>query len=134
MPNKAYAEEWLSLAKRNLNTAKLLFKENHYTDIIAIEIQQTIEKSFKAIYAFYGAEIPRTHVLQALFNFVMSKIQLSVEIDDIIIISDYYETDRYPGPKYFIPETDEIAKNLLLAENLFNDISEHITDLKELPS
>ena len=49
MPNQTYALEWLNLAKRNLDTARLLIRENHYTDSIAIEIQQTIEKSFKAV-------------------------------------------------------------------------------------
>ena len=70
MPNQTYALEWLNLAKRNLDTARLLIRENHYTDSIAIEIQQTIEKSFKAVYAYYGINIPRTHALSILFNFV----------------------------------------------------------------
>jgi hypothetical protein len=39
MPNKLYAIEWLGLAGKNLETADLLFKENHYTDVIGIEIQ-----------------------------------------------------------------------------------------------
>lgn len=37
MPNQTYALEWLNLAKRNLDTARLLIRENHYTDSIAIE-------------------------------------------------------------------------------------------------
>jgi HEPN domain-containing protein len=36
MPNRTYALEWLNLAKRNLDTARLLIRENHYTDSIAI--------------------------------------------------------------------------------------------------
>ena len=31
MPNQTYALEWLNLAKRNLDTARLLIRENHYT-------------------------------------------------------------------------------------------------------
>ncbi len=61
MPNQAYALEWLSLAKKNLDTARLLIRENHYTDSIALEIHQTIEKSFKAVFAYHGVTIPRTH-------------------------------------------------------------------------
>ncbi|WP_297087915.1 hypothetical protein [uncultured Draconibacterium sp.] len=40
MPNTTYALEWLRFARKNLETAKLLICEHHYTDSIAIEIQQ----------------------------------------------------------------------------------------------
>jgi HEPN domain-containing protein len=49
MPNRSYALEWLEMARRNLETAQLLFDVNHYTDVIAVDIQQTIEKTFKAL-------------------------------------------------------------------------------------
>jgi len=32
MPNQTYALEWLNLAKRNMDTARLLICEYHYTD------------------------------------------------------------------------------------------------------
>ena len=127
MPNQTYAIEWLNLAKRNLDTARLLLRENHYTDSIAIEIQQTIEKSFKAVYAYYGINIPRTHALTILFNFVNEKIPLDVtDIEVIITISDYYETDRYPGPRYVVPSRDEVEHFFLFAEQLYSKIEEFI--------
>ncbi len=49
MPNRSYALEWLEMARRNLETAQLLFDVNLYTDVIAVDIQQTIEKTFKAL-------------------------------------------------------------------------------------
>lgn len=127
MPNQTYALEWLDLANRNLQTARLLIREKHYTDIIALEIQQTIEKTFKSIYAYYGVSIPKTHSLMILFNFVNEKIKIEdVDIEVIIIISDYYETDRYPGPKYVIPSRDEVEHFFHFAEQLFSKIEEHI--------
>lgn len=127
MPNQTYALEWLNLAKRNLDTARLLIRENHYTDSIAIEIQQTIEKSFKSVYAYYGINIPRTHALTILFNFVAGKIQLDVtDIEVIITISDYYETDRYPGPRYVVPSREEVETFFIVAEQLYSKIEEHI--------
>jgi HEPN domain-containing protein len=127
MPNQTYALEWLNLSKRNLDTARLLLREHHYTDSIALEIQQTIEKSFKAVYAFYGINIPRTHSLTLLFNFVSEKIPLDItDIEVIIIISDYYETDRYPGPRYVIPSREEVEYFFLFAEQLFRKIEEFI--------
>ncbi len=127
MPNKPYAIEWLEISKRNLDTAILLFSHNHYTDVIAIDIHQTLEKAFKAVYAYYGISIPRTHALLPLFEFVKTKIEISeVNIDDILIISDYYETDRYPGPKYFSPSNEETNVNLDVAKRIFNAVERHI--------
>lgn len=127
MPNQTYALEWLNLAKRNLDTARLLLRENHYTDSIAIEIQQTIEKSFKAVYAYYGINIPRTHALTILFNFVNEKIPLDgTDIEVIITISDYYETDRYPGPRYVVPSRDEVENFFIVAQQLYSKIEEFI--------
>jgi HEPN domain-containing protein len=66
MPNKTYAFEWIELANKNLETARLLLRENHFTDSIAIEIQQTLEKVFKSVMAYHNRSIPRTHNLITL--------------------------------------------------------------------
>ena len=127
MPNKTYALEWLNISKRHLETAILLYSHNHYTDVIAIDINQVLEKAFKAVYAYYGISIPRTHALLPLFEFAATKIELiGVSIDDILIISDYYETDRYPGPKYFSPSNEETNRNIDLATRIFNAVERHI--------
>lgn len=127
MPNKSYAAEWVELSKHNLETAVMLFDHHHYTDVIAIDLHQSIEKAFKAVYAYYGIIIPRTHTLGALYEFVSTKIEISeVTIDDLLVISDYYESERYPGPKYFSPSNEEIAKHLRIASNIFTAIERHI--------
>ena len=119
MPNLAYSLEWNNLASRHLETAAVLLRENHYTDSIAIEIHQALEKSFKSVYAYLGVAIPRTHSLTILFGFVQENIDLrNIDIDEIITISDYYETDRYPGPKYIVPTRTEVDSHFQLAEQL----------------
>lgn len=52
MANKQYALEWLELAKHNLEAAEVLYDSKHYTDVIAIELHQAIEKTIKAVYAY----------------------------------------------------------------------------------
>lgn len=127
MPNKTYAGEWLDIAKRNVETARLLFDVKHYNDVIAIDIHQTIEKSLKAMYAYNGVNVPRSHSLLTLFEYVGQYIDMSdIGRTAIIEISDYYQSDRYPGPKYFIPENDEIERNLQVALSIFNRIQRHI--------
>ena len=111
MRNPKLANEWLEFAEKNLETAQLLNNENHYTDVIAIDIQQAVEKALKAIYVFNGEKIPRTHALEILYSYASDWIDFEgVEIKDLIKISDYYQTERYPGPKYFMPERTEISE------------------------
>ncbi len=128
MPNKTYATEWLDFAGRNLETAIILLKQDHYTDIIAIEIHQTLEKTFKAILAFNGTRIPKTHDLLVLFELSAKHIDIPEElIDDLLIVNDYYEAERYPGPKYTIPGKDEIENNLTVAKSLYEKVKKYIS-------
>lgn len=127
MPNQKIASEWVSFAERSFDTASLLNRENHFTDVIAIDIQQAIEKALKAVYAFHGEKIPRTHSLEILFSYVSQWINLA-DIDNlcIVIISDYYQTERYPGPKYSMPDREEINNSLNVARIILNGVKKYI--------
>jgi len=128
MPNKKLASEWVEFAVRDLETAILLDRENHYTDVIAVDIQQAIEKALKAIYAFNGEKIPRAHSLDVLFNYVSGYINWKdIEIKDLIMVNDYYQTERYPGPRYFMPDRDEIKQAIYLAKAILDQVKRHIT-------
>jgi len=135
MPNRTYALEWHELAHRNLETARVLIREKHFTDSIALEIHQALEKSFKAIYAYHGISIPRTHSLPLLFSFVQEKTGISDTISgDLIIISDYYESEGYPGPRYFVPDREEVEKYFDFAEEILNTVFNYLHREKEVES
>jgi uncharacterized protein len=77
--------------------------------VIAIDIQQAVEKALKSVYAYNGDKIPRTHSLEILYNYAENFVTLNdISKKDLLIISDYYQSERYPGPKYFMPERNEI--------------------------
>lgn len=131
MPNRTYAIEWYGLAHRNLETARVLIREKHFTDSIALEIHQALEKSFKAIYAYHSISIPRTHSLPLLFKLVQEKAGITEAIlDDLITISDYYESERYPGPRYFVPDREEVEKYFDFAEEILNTIFNYLNGEK----
>lgn len=132
MSNKTYAGEWLTLAERNLETARLLIRENHFTDIIAIELQQVLEKSFKAVFALEGEKIPRTHSLLLLYDFVVDHFEIDcLNVEDLVTISDYYESERYPGPKYYLPSIVEVSDYLEMIEKVFLTISDYVRNFKD---
>ncbi len=129
MPNFQYALEWLNFARKHLETAKLLLREDHYTDIIAIELHQTLEKSLKAILAFNTVRIIRTHNLMELHKKCSQFLDTSlVDPGSLVEINDYYESERYPGPKYTLPEITEIEKNLAICERVYKYIANYIQE------
>lgn len=48
MPNLEHAKEWINSADKSLETEILLNRENQWTDVIAVDIQQAVEKSLKS--------------------------------------------------------------------------------------
>jgi HEPN domain-containing protein len=102
MSNRSIAEEWISMAKKNLETAELLLNVHHYTDVIAIEIHQTIEKSVKALFAFNGTPVPRIHYIPKLMDYAANFVDIS-DIDEkaLFIINDYYIKCQISRSKIF---------------------------------
>ena len=48
------------------------------------------------------------------------------DTDSIVEINDYYESERYPGPKYALPEVIEIEKNLEICDQVYTYIANYI--------
>jgi HEPN domain-containing protein len=123
MANKTYAKEWLEFAKKNLETAKLLFDVNHYEDIIGVEIQQSLEKVLKSLMAYENIKIPKDHDLVKLYYEVDSILEVNEnEIVFLRIATDYYKEDRYPNPNYSLPPREEIKVVLDFAQDTFDKI------------
>jgi HEPN domain-containing protein len=124
MPNKAYALEWLTFAKKNLNTAILLSDVNHYTDIIGVEIQQSLEKLLQAVAANENIKIPKEHDLVKIYLIIESSF-IELEEDEVVLLkiaTNYYKEDRYPNPNYSLPTREEIQEVLEFTKNLFEEI------------
>ena len=123
MPNKPYANEWLIFSLKNLQTAELLWKANHYEDIIGVELQQALEKMLKAIFANNNAQIPKVHDLLKLYYTIEDTVDLSdEEIVLLRIATDYYKEDRYPNPNYALPPREEIETILDFVQELFDRV------------
>jgi len=119
MPNETYAREWIDFAYRNLLTAIRLNEVDHFTDIIVIELQQTIEKLLKALLAYENRKIPKSHFLDEL-----ASLTTMIEFDDRELsllekATDYYREDRYPNPRYTLPTEAETEELLDFTRTLF---------------
>ena len=135
MPNKTYALEWLEFAKKNLDTAKLLLEANHYEDIIAIELQQAIEKLLKAFLAYNNAKIPKEHDLVKIYYLIEKNIAPLNEDEVVLlrVITDYFKEDRYPNPHYTLPTREEVEDAFRFTNSLFDKILQEMhIDVNEI--
>lgn len=119
MNNKKYAIEWIELAQQHLKAAETLNKYNESKIITSIELQQAIEKFLKAIIAYYKNNIPRTHDLIELYEYVKQYIRLNEEEQNYLDqATDYFTENRYPGPYYSVPDQKEIKEIINFAKSL----------------
>ena len=119
MPNKVNAIEWLTIAFHDLQSAKILFEANHYTDSIANDLQQSLEKILKSILAYENQKIKKSHELVEIYALVRNIINLDDDLELLEKATAYYKEDRYPNPNYCLPPREEIKEIMDFTESLF---------------
>ena len=122
MANKKNAVEWLKKAYHDLGSAQLLYAAGHYTDTIANDLQQAIEKMLKSFLAYENKKIRRTHDLIEVSELIDAFIHFDAhEIDLLDIATTYHTKERYPGP-VDLPPREQVAEVLDFALNLFTRV------------
>jgi HEPN domain-containing protein len=134
MQNKTIANEWLELAKRNLDAAILLFKAKHFNDVIGIELHQSIEKSLKAVPAFHDKTVLKTHDLIVLLSNAEEFLTFEADLSKLLeTATDYYVENRYPGGGFnFLPSDNEIEKVIETADYIYKKVKIYINANQEL--
>ena len=132
--NKTAAKEWLRIAYHDLLSAKILYDAKHFTDSIGCDIQQSIEKVFKAILASKNRKIPKSHDLIELYSYIENEIEIDdFQLELLARATEYYTEERYPNPNYELPSRKEIKEVLNFAEELFDRICANLQiDIKDL--
>ena len=128
MSNKAIANEWLELAKRNLDAAIILFKKEHFNDVIGIELHKSIEKSLKAVPAFHNKTVLKTHDLIVLLSNAEEFIRFVPDLNQLLeTATDSYVENRYPGGGFnFLTSDKEIRKVIEVAEHIYKTVNEYV--------
>lgn len=88
------AERWLIFAYDDLRAARAVFDQQLHNQA-CFHAQQWVEKSLKAVLAFEGAGVPRTHSIADLMRAVSSATFL-VRQADLMNMDKYYVATRYP--------------------------------------
>ena len=120
--NEQATKEWLIKAWHNLSTAQLLYKVEHYTDIIAVELHYAVEKILKSFLAYENKKIPKTHDLIDIYILIKKYINLEDKKFLLDQITEYHIEESYPVFDRRLPPRDEIKEVLDFAEELFDKV------------
>ena len=135
LSGKELALEWLHFARRDLETAELLMDAEYHEALAGFELQQGMEKTFKAVLAYHGDEIGATHDLDELRK--MIKPYLCIEdyllVELLETATGYYRYVRYPKEAGAIPPMKQLLEVNELAHLLFEDVVRVLgIDMKEV--
>lgn len=96
--NEDELREWLEVATHDIDTVRLLIRENGHADIIIYHIHQTVEKLIKAVIIKCDAPFEKSHRLDKLLNHAISFYPDLINIKDAVLEIDYYMPKlRYPA-------------------------------------
>jgi HEPN domain-containing protein len=102
-------ENWLFIAERDLQSAKILLSDaNCPTDNASFHCQQAIEKYFKAFLLDNGWELKKIHNLETLYNEIKKIKDFQLNESMIQDIYREYSNTRYPCNHE--PPTEEQAR------------------------
>lgn len=100
---KNIAVEWLKASYTDLVVAEKILGDDFVTNVTAFHCQQSVEKSFKGILAFYNEKIPKQHDLLVLKDKI--KYYLPITEEDILEnLNELYIESRYPVDFGLLPD------------------------------
>jgi HEPN domain-containing protein len=126
MNNKNIADEWITIANCDLNSAKFLTNmQPTPLEIICYHCQQSAEKYLKGYIAFIGGTILKTHDLTILNKTCKQHDENFQNIDDDCVeLVDYGVQVRYPF--HFDLEESDMRQAIESAERIKKYILEKI--------
>lgn len=126
-------ESWMSLAKDDLNGARLLISnETHpYINLALYHAKQAAEKILKAFLHYHDRNLPRMHDLEYLLELCqMIDPSLDELMQDAELLNPHSVEGRYPDSNYMMPDlitakllVDKAARIVNMVELAINDNS-----------
>jgi len=120
------AEEWIIKSQSDLESAKILYRENGPTDSLCFHCQQAAEKTLKGFLIFKKNKCPKVHDLIYLLK-LCKKIDKDFQNleEGILFLNKYYIETRYPSEIIAYPKK-ECQKAIKFAEEITQFITNKI--------
>jgi len=121
--------QWLTYAEDNLKAAKLLLQQNLYNPCLQ-NIQQSIEKSLKALLLEKAGSYRQTHAITELVQMLLTVgVTIHISEDDCDLLDAIYLPSKYPLGGVlpdFDPDQDLCERCLLLAETVIDQVEQKL--------
>lgn len=116
---------WLKFSSENLDAARILLNSQLYNTFLQ-NLQQSIEKSLKALFLEYSIKLVKSHSILELRNTLkQNRVSIDLEDDECDLIDSIYLPSKYPigsALPDFYPD-DKICRTCLeIAENVTNQV------------
>ncbi len=87
---------WISFSEENLEAAKVLLESSLFNPALQ-NIQQSVEKSLKALFIEHGIKLKKSHSVSELKNLLLnSKIVIDLDDDECELLDSIYLPTKYP--------------------------------------
>lgn len=120
---------WMAKGEADLEAARLLLTSGPQgpMDAVAFHAQQCAEKHLKALLCLRGADVPRTHDVEALLTRTGLWEGTEVSVEESRLLTDYGTVTRYPGD-YEPVSPDEAAEAIELAKRIRRAVREAMVE------
>ena len=133
MHNKSKALDWIKYSERDRDIASHLMENYHPlpANIICWLCQQSVEKAYKAILAYYDEKIPKIHdirLLQKLTSEHEPVVNIDVKIADKL--TEFATESRYPDNVFDFTRED-VDFGLKYAAQVLSKVKDVLKQLYE---
>ena len=116
---------WLEYSKENLESAKVLLNSELLNPCLQ-NIQQSVEKSLKALVIEKSGKLKKTHSISELNNILLSKsFEIDIPEEDCEFLDSIYLPSKYPLGSvlpFFEPDIEICNKGITIAENVYRNV------------
>jgi HEPN domain-containing protein len=130
---KDEAADWLKYANENFQSAKILAESKLFNPCLQ-NIQQSVEKALKAIFAEYSMALVKTHSINELKN-ILHKNSIHVDISDeeCDFLDSIYLPSKYPISSV-LPFYEPTLENCMQGINIVQKVIEEVTNRLKITS
>lgn len=102
---KKAVEQWVILARQDFAAAERLLSDPPMPPLVAVHLQQCVEKCLKAILESAEVRIPKSHDLVWLWQLCKDNLDCDFDLDadSLEALSAVYMDSRYPSGHGVIP-------------------------------
>ncbi len=123
MVESARYKDWINMAKKDLNGAKILYEHGGDNYLICFHCQQAIEKYLKGYLIRRTSQLIEGHSLIKLCK-LSQKYNTGFRnfLKDVALVNDYYMETRYPADQPLTVNDEDTQECLDIVQNIMNFI------------